>query len=526
MKSFHALFLLLVAPVVVAEWEITPSIEIKETYSDNIRLSTSGNEQDDFITEVNPAIKIKGESRRLKMDLSYKIQNIFYNENSASDDDKHDLKANGTAELVDDFVFIDAKASVSQQNTTYLGAGSQDNLSIDSDRQTTQRYTVSPYIKHNFRDYLDGELRYTNSTTEYDNSISNSETNAVKLDMKSGNRFKKLKWKFNYNNSETDRETTSTIEYEQTNAEASYAFHNEFDAVVRAGDENNDLGTGVTKTPNGTYWSAGLNWHPSYHFNLQLTGGDKEKYSALTIKPTKRTAFSTSYRDADVGVNNGGQWMGAFSHTSKRSTWRVTYRENTTTSQTEILDLYTFASDFQQATYADTNIPPDLAALLGIDPDDIFPGVYINPETGVYGSIPDLLAGGNFPLSNEVYKQQALNANVTYKTAKSDFSFGLSTSDRDLLVSQTSDSSGGWNAGWLWRYSNRVRSNLTASWRTIEYSTVTREDEYWNIGWDVSRTLARDTKGSIGIRRAERTSDVAGNDYEENRIYLLFNMKF
>ena len=509
MKSFHALFLLLVAPVVVAEWEITPSIEIKETYSDNIRLSTSGNEQDDFITEVNPAIKIKGESRRLKMDLSYKIQNIFYNENSASDDDKHDLKANGTAELVDDFVFIDAKASVSQQNTTYLGAGSQDNLSIDSDRQTTQRYTVSPYIKHNFRDYLDGELRYTNSTTEYDNSISNSETNAVKLDMKSGNRFKKLKWKFNYNNSETDRETTSTIEYEQTNAEASYAFHNDFDAVVRAGDENNDLGTGVTKTPNGTYWSAGVNWHPSYHFNLQLTSGDKEKYSALTIRPTKRTSFTTSYRDADVGVDTGGQWMGAFSHTSKRSTWRLTYRENTTTSQSEVLDAENFSIDqIKSIIFGET----------------IFTGMH----EGVLseGTQQQWENVGLSPLLNEVYKSQALNANVTYKTAKSDFTFGFSSSDRDLLVSLTSDSSVGWNAGWLWRYSNRVRSNLTASWNTIDYSTVTREDEYWNIGWDVSRTLARDTKGSIGIRRAERTSDVAGNDYEENRIYLLFNMKF
>ena len=93
------------AKALAGEWTFEPSVSVSETYSDNITLATSGSEQDDYVTQVNPSIKIEGKGKGLELDFDYTMQNIFYKNSTRDDDIKNQLSASGKATLVEDFFF-------------------------------------------------------------------------------------------------------------------------------------------------------------------------------------------------------------------------------------------------------------------------------------------------------------------------------------------------------------------------------------------------------------------------------------
>ena len=95
-------------------WEIQPRVALSEIYTDNVDLNPSGQEDDDLITEVTPGISLFRESSRLKVDVNYQAQVLkFVNEDDA-DKVNHGLDGSVSAELAEDFLFVDASGNVSQ----------------------------------------------------------------------------------------------------------------------------------------------------------------------------------------------------------------------------------------------------------------------------------------------------------------------------------------------------------------------------------------------------------------------------
>ncbi len=500
-------FNLIPALAYAGEWEITPSVEIKETYTDNVTLAISGNEQEDYVTQINPSIKITGKGKRLELDLSYTMQNIAYAESSDSDEIRNHLSAKAKATLIEGFLFMNASAIMNQQNTSLLGSSAQDNLSIVSDRADVQTISVSPYVKHNFANWFEGTAKYKFSTTEYDQSISDSESKNVNLALKNGSKFKKLRWNASYSNQQQDRDNQSDIEKENIKGVFYYALSNKFDAIVQGGDENNNLGTGITRA-NGGYWSAGFNYHPSYHLSLKMTGGHNEQTVGLIVAPTKRTSLQVTVRDADVGLVIGEQWSSLFSHRTKRSSWRLSYLEDTTTSQTEKLDAENF-------TYTGT---------IGGEKYYSHEDFYWDHTREEYEEI-----WGYYPLLNEVYQREVLSASVNYKTGKSDITLSLSNQERFMEVTNGTDTVLTTGLNWGWKHSDRLASSITGSWSQVEvdYSSPVSEYEIWSAGWNVTRTLSQNASATLGYRRAGReVSSGPIGEYEENRLKLFLQVKF
>ena len=496
---------ILTGQALAGEWTITPSVEISETYSDNVTLAAAGSERDDYVTQINPSVKINGKGKRLELDLSYTMQNIYYAESTSSNEIRNQLNAKGKATLIEDLFFVDASASMSQQNTTLLGSSSQDNISVVNDRADVQTISVSPYLKHNFANWFEGTAKYGFTSTEYDQSVSDSETNSTSLALKSGNKFTKLRWNASYSKQEQDRDAQDDIEKENIKGAVSYALNNKFDAVVQGGDEDNNLGTGVTRA-NGSYWSAGFNYHPSYHLNLSITAGDGEQTVGITVAPTRRTALQVSVRDADVGLTTGEQWSGLLSHRTKRSIWQLNYLEDTTTSQTEALDTENFlyqVTSGNEKLFAHEN--------------------YAYLHTQEYYE-----ERGLYPLLNEVYQREVLSASVNYKTGKSDITLSLSNQERLLEVSKGTDTILSTGLSWKWKHSNRTSSSITGSLSQIEtrYGTV-NEFDIWSAGWEVTRSFSEKASAILGYRRAAREVNTgAVAEYDENRVYISMQVKF
>src|SRR5215213_3308869 len=96
-------------------WRITPSISVVDTLTDNVELTPSDRKKSDLITQVVPAIRIDGTGGRLKVNLNYVMQNLLYAHDSTHNTAQHYLSSQATLEAVENWLFVDATANISQQ---------------------------------------------------------------------------------------------------------------------------------------------------------------------------------------------------------------------------------------------------------------------------------------------------------------------------------------------------------------------------------------------------------------------------
>ena len=77
-------------------WLIVPTLSVGETYTDNLRLSPSGSERSDWVTELRPGISVNGSGARLRFNANYSAGAV-YRAQEVSNDLFHSLIANGNA---------------------------------------------------------------------------------------------------------------------------------------------------------------------------------------------------------------------------------------------------------------------------------------------------------------------------------------------------------------------------------------------------------------------------------------------
>ncbi|KRT57830.1 outer membrane beta-barrel protein, partial [endosymbiont of Ridgeia piscesae] len=90
-------------------WDVNPALSVRGSYTDNIALTPSDQAESDFIVEVIPELAVSGLGRALSLDLNYRAQLLKYMDHSDSDTVRHQLLADGTAMLVEDLFYIDAR---------------------------------------------------------------------------------------------------------------------------------------------------------------------------------------------------------------------------------------------------------------------------------------------------------------------------------------------------------------------------------------------------------------------------------
>ena len=226
--SSAAVMLLLSFHSGATDWKITPTLNLKETYTDNVRL-TQDNEKSDFVTQINPGISLIGTGPHLKVDARYVMQNIFYAKENSENAINHQLHALANAELLDDLFFVDANASISQQNISSFGQQTTDNTNITNNRTNVKTYSISPYLLNHFQNFASSELRYTHDSVSTDGTgsavssgLSNSQSDKILMSLKSGTDFRTLGWGLNYNKQRIDFNSSQTVDLETYGGDLRY----------------------------------------------------------------------------------------------------------------------------------------------------------------------------------------------------------------------------------------------------------------------------------------------------------------
>lgn len=165
-----AVLLVAVGPVRAA-FEYHPYLILEEEYNDNINL-TDEDEEDDWITTVQPGIRLGYDSRSLTATVDYSLRYRFYQENDEESLDEFEdvQRADATALFFEGRPFTLRVSEVISRETL---DESDDNLYSETDRSTLYHLTVAPEYDWRLTPTLSLVLGYGYDRYDYAESAGN-----------------------------------------------------------------------------------------------------------------------------------------------------------------------------------------------------------------------------------------------------------------------------------------------------------------------------------------------------------------
>lgn len=287
---------------------IVPTFSANATLTNNVNLSATDRESD-LILGLSPGIQMGGQSGRVRGYLNYALTGNFHARNNESSSFTNALSASGTAEAIDNWLFIDANASISQQFISPFGAQSP-NTSLNNDNRTEVRSaSVAPRVQGQIAGQVNYVGRAFYSFTDSGSSqASDSTVWGALLGFDATTRWSRLSWGLDFSYREA-RFTDQRSEFDQLNVlSLTYAITPELHATLRGNVETSNLTSFNDETTSG--WGGGVRWRPSPRTNFiaeydQRVFGNSHLYS-LDYR-TPRTVWAFSNRQGlSTGQFNSG----------------------------------------------------------------------------------------------------------------------------------------------------------------------------------------------------------------------------
>jgi len=483
-------------PAHAVDWLFDATLGSSAIYTDNVNQDSS-NAEDALILRVSPGFTLRTEgSRRLDAAIQYSLDGVARFGGRDDTDLFHRLNASGTAELVEDFFFIDASARVSQDIISLTGSPADATINPDN-RATTGSYSISPNIKQRLGNFADFQARYTLYGSLFeDNVASDLLTNSFNASLMSGSRFNTLSWGLTYDYRDVSARDTDTFDtsytYDRLNLSLGYALTRQFRLIGNVGQERIRYDAATATDIDDSFWNAGFAWSPNRRTSLQATAGESFYGSTYDV--------SASYR-------------------ARASTWRVSYSED--------------VSDISRATLHEGTIYLFLCP--GPNPGD--PPVFIelpfliSPAPGciLLGSQSGLIPS----LANGLFVSKTFRAGVNWGVRKVSYSLNAFDIRRTyLLEDDAEDHSQGVSFGVNYRMNptTSVFSRLALTWNedpaSLSGLADDREDELLTFTLGANRRFGRDLTGALTYRHTRRDSNDPTVEYTENNITASANMSF
>jgi uncharacterized protein (PEP-CTERM system associated) len=483
------------APAACAlDWRIEPTLEGSAIYTDNAR-HRENNPTDALILTATPGFTAYSEgSSQVQATLQYEMTGVtrFYFGDDDSVDLLHKLNAVGKAELVDDFLFIEGNAHLSQELVSLEGSLVGAEID-DSNRANVFSYSLSPYVQKRLGTFANAQARYTASGSIYEDvGVVSPDTivNAFTADLTNGTRFDDLSWGLNYSLRKAEYDALPDSTFERVVASLGYALTRKFRIFGTAGQEWNEYPTAPGSETDGSIWSAGFGWSPSRRTSIEASAGDRFFGNFYSVSARHRT---------------------------KASNWNVSYAEDLNDQNNFMLTT---------GTVYDYLCPdPEGGLLLYPDWPYSVPPV---PGCIAFGGTPGLL----FDLRSGVFLSRALRAGMNWGVGKLTYSFIVFDSRRDFQLVNAEDRTQGVTAAVAYRLAPYTRATGSLGLNSIfipallSVSGTDRDDDIYTLMVGMEHQFAADLSGTLEYQHQQRESNIADGDFRENRITATVNMSF
>ena len=468
---------------------VTPRISVRETYTDNVALAPGDQKNSDFISEIAPGLSVTDKTARTDLKIDYSLNNLFYARDSDRNTLNHQLQGFGKFEIVEDLLYLDSRAQISQQAVSALGPIGPDSSTSDNNR-TFRSYSLGPYLRKRFGRQAVAEARYTFSQVSSNSAtsaVSDSIGNRVSLGVESGPAYNMLGWGINFIEDQIDYENFEDTKFQSLTGSARYRISKGLFATGSLGYDKNDYFTTGDK-PEGMAFSLGVDWRPTRRTHLTARAG--------------RRYFGSTYNFA-------------FLHRTRRSAWDISYTQGLQTSRSQFI------------------IPPG-----GLDRNQIEESLRLsNPgltEEELRQRTDDIISRfGTNVQTNIVFVEKKWRGLFTLNLAKSDILLSAFDTVRDSEVTQSVSifsNSGdfslsrvikqsGVGARWNYRLTARNRASIGLDLSRFRFVDIQRTDiiSAFNLGF--SRKLSQTASGSLHYRHLQRDSNFGSGEYDENAIF-------
>lgn len=480
---------LLANPAAALDWQFTPTLGASAILTDNAHQSAT-NKQSSLILTATPGFSLQYMgSRRVQAAMIYGLTGVTRTGEGQSDSIFSSLNANGKAELVDNFLFIDGSAVVSQQLISLLGSPADATIN-DSNNAATLSYAISPYIKEHFGNVADAELRYSATGSVFENNVANdiySNTLSGRLD--SGRELNNLFWGLNFSLRSANTLGGQDTQFNHYGSTLGYKLTRHLQVFGTLGYDSNDY----TATPgteiSGRAWTLGMGWAPNRRADIKASFG--ESYFGRTY------SFDFNYRSA-------------------HSVWTAKYSDGASDISQQLLNTqpyYAWVCDGGLAFGPITHPPSGQTncVLQGVAPS---------------GSIPIGLANG-------VYVSKTFGGAVAWTKGRS--SLGLNAFDTrrqyQQLVGLPEDTVLGVAANYAYRLQPLTTLNAGLAFTNTQSpaglaSVVARDDNLYTANVGVNHEFGSKLSGALALHHQRRDSNNPSADFTENNISASVHMEF
>jgi uncharacterized protein (PEP-CTERM system associated) len=168
-----ALALLLIAAPAKAQnaWGITPTLSADLTWTNNVDLLPKDERKGDLVLTVTPGLRVDYKAPRAELQGYVSVPILLYARTGAENNEvQPQVNLLGRTEVVEDFFFVEAAASVQQTYYNPFGPTPPGLVNATDNRLTTSTYRVSPYIQGAPTSYIRYRLQNDNIWSNLGNS--------------------------------------------------------------------------------------------------------------------------------------------------------------------------------------------------------------------------------------------------------------------------------------------------------------------------------------------------------------------
>ncbi|MFJ3054876.1 TIGR03016 family PEP-CTERM system-associated outer membrane protein [Herbaspirillum sp. NPDC087042] len=486
--------LLVASGAQAAEWTITPSVNLTQTYTDNVNLQPQG--KSDFVTQVTPSLTVVSKGPNLTLNANYGLQETYYANHNAGSSLTNLLNANANARFIDNLLYLDSAASITEQNISAFGAQPVDNTNGSGNRTTVRTTRISPYLARTFGSDATGELRYARDTVSASNGgLSNSNTDTVSMRVDSGPAYHLIGWGMKYSDANTQYAGQSNVKLQNIVGRLSYLLDEHFRLVGTVGYDRNDYSL-TANSSSGYSWTSGFEWKLNQRTSLNAAIGHKYYGSTFSLSAATR---------------------------SRVANWMLSYNEDVTTTPAQ----------FSQPTTVNT--ATFLDQLLSSSISDATARAAAVQQLIQQGNLPSTLTTSVNSFTNTVFLQKQLQGSVLLSGARTTLLISIFDTEREplsnnsqgTLVGNGNDRTEqvGASAVLSRRLNERVRANAALVATRVKSITTGRVDNTQSLRLGVSRQLTPDVLGTVEVRRNQGQSTQSDVSYRENAVSAYLNMK-
>ena len=496
---------LLAAPAARADWKFVPTLDLRETYTDNVALRADNDKQGQFVTEITPGFSLRHKGPRLNLNAAYQLQYFALQERDVSGTNRtaRNGQAGLRAKLIDDFFYLDASGSISHQGISPFGQQVyESNNYVADNRAQVKAWRISPYLVHRFGNAANAELRYTHDKVDAGRvGLGNTDGDTVQLSLNSGTAFRTLGWSVQLSDQEIRDKLAADSSIQSATATMRYRVAPTLNLTTTLGYDKYDYQS-LGGATGGQAWNAGLVWTPSLRTSVQATVGHRYYGPSRTL---------------------------AALHRSRHTVWSINYDDAVTSTRANFLLPATI----------------DTAGML----DRLFTPTYTDPAERARAveayirsaGLPASLANNVNFFSNRYVLQKQLRASVAFKQGRTSAVFALYRVRRNALSVRESDTpipganaasvnddttQTGFNASLNYQLTPRTYFNLISDIGRSESLTTGDKARTSSVRFSMRHQLRARLTGALELRHiAGNTAFISGHPYTENAVAASISMQ-